>query len=105
MVAKHMSRFLALLLLSPCFAGLLCTAQAPNPDFSSEMEAGKTSVEKHEYLDAIKHFTHANELSQGKCSECYVWMARLYLAAGKLPDALADAEKGVSTATTDLDRA
>lgn len=99
-----MSRFLTIL-LSPCFAVLVCAAQAPNPDFSSEMEAGIQSVERHAYPDAIQHFIHANELKQGKCSECYVWVARLYLAAGKLPEALVNAANGVSTATTDLERA
>jgi thiol-disulfide isomerase/thioredoxin len=91
--------------LIPSFAVLLFALQAANPEFSSEMEAGKQSVEKHEYLDAISHFSRANDLQQGKCSECYVWVARLNLAADKLPDALANAEKGVATATTDQERA
>jgi thiol-disulfide isomerase/thioredoxin len=105
MVSKHISRFLAVL-LGPCFAVFLFSAaQTLNPDFAGEMEAGTQAVENHDYPNAIQHFTRANELKQGKCSECYVWVARLYLAAGKLPEALAHAENGVGTATTDLERA
>jgi thiol-disulfide isomerase/thioredoxin len=91
-------------LIAGCSAVLL-GQQTPNPAFASEVEAGTQAVERHEYLDAIKHFSRANELQQGRCSECYVWLARIEMAGGKLQDALAQAEKGVATAANQPERA
>jgi thiol-disulfide isomerase/thioredoxin len=84
---------------------VLLAAQAPNPEFEKELAAGKQALERKEPVDAIKHFVRANELQQGKCSECYVWLARLGISAGNLPEALVDADKGVATAATDKERA
>lgn len=91
-------------LLTPCCVAFLVALQAPNPEFEQELAAGKQAVERHEYVDAMTHFTRANQLEQEKCSECYVWLVRIQLAGGKLEDALANAEKGVATATTDAER-
>lgn len=92
-------------LLTPCCAVFLLALQTPNSEFEQELEAGTQAIERHEYVEAMKHFTRANELQQGKCSECYVWLARIELAGGKLQDALAQAEKGVATAATNTEQA
>jgi thiol-disulfide isomerase/thioredoxin len=99
----HKSRILILLLISSC-AVLLFALQGANPEFERELEAGRQAAEQQNYVDSIGHFARANELQQGKCSECYVWLARIALAGDKLQDALGYAEKGVATATTNTER-
>lgn len=87
-----------------CCAVLVFAVQAERPSFDRELEAAKQAIGQNNYMDAMSHFTKANEISQGKCSECYVWLARLDLAAGKLDEARANAEKGVATAKTDTEK-
>ena len=94
-----MSRILVSL-LTLCCGVLLYALQAPNPEFDRELAAGKHSVERSEYADAARHFSQANELRQEKCSECYVWLARIDMAAGRLDQALTQIEKGVTTAVS-----
>ncbi len=97
--------------LSSCLLGpaLLFALQDqkpnPNPEFDSELAAGKQAAERGERAAAIEHFTRANQLRQEKCSECYVWLARIELAEGKLQEASAHTEKAVATAATDPERA
>jgi thiol-disulfide isomerase/thioredoxin len=79
--------------------------QSSVDDFQSELEAGKQAAEQSNYADAAKHFNKANELREGKCSECYVWLARMDMAAGSLQDSLRLTEKAVETATTGLEKA
>src|SRR5215472_7082122 len=98
------SRLLTLCLI-PCGVAFMSALQEAGSHFADEMEAGKQAVERHEYPAAIEHFTGANNLHHGKCSECYVWLTRLYLAAEKYPEALANAQQGVATAVNDLERA
>jgi thiol-disulfide isomerase/thioredoxin len=85
-------------------ATTLFALQSASSGFTDELEAGKQAAGIGEYLDALKHFKRANDLQQGKCSECYVWLARIGMSAGDLVDALADAEKGIATAATDTER-
>jgi thiol-disulfide isomerase/thioredoxin/Flp pilus assembly protein TadD len=87
-------------LLGPC---LLFALQ--NPGFDSEVEAGRQAVRQGQYADAISHFTRANQLEQEKCSECYVWLARIDMSRGKLDQALKQAEQAVAVADTDQQRA
>lgn len=95
----RMSRIL-LGLVTPCCAVLLCGLQAANPEPERELAAGKVAAEQGAYEDAATHFNKANELRNSKCSECYVWLARIDMAAGKLDHALTQIEKGVTTAVS-----
>jgi thiol-disulfide isomerase/thioredoxin len=79
--------------------------QSSVDDFQSELEEGKQAAEQSNYAEASKHLNKANELRQGKCSECYVWLARMDLAAGSLQQALKEIEKAVATAATGPERA
>jgi thiol-disulfide isomerase/thioredoxin len=94
---------LAMVLMAGC-ASTLLALQSASPDFAAELEAGKQAAANGAYPDAVKHFRQANLLRQEKCSECYVWLARMGIAAGDLQDALEDTEKGVATAATGTER-
>lgn len=83
----------------------LASAQDKSSDFDTQLQAGKNAAEQSNYAEAAQHFNKANELRQGKCSECYLWLARMDLAAGSLQQALAKTEKAVATATTETERA
>lgn len=100
----RMSWFLVSLLV-PCWAVLLCSAQAPAPDFEREFIAGKQAVEQSQFGEAAGHFSRANHLRQDKCSECYVWLARIDMAEGKLEQALTEADNAFSSAATVPERA
>ncbi|HKD13223.1 MAG TPA: redoxin domain-containing protein [Candidatus Angelobacter sp.] len=80
-------------------------AQEQSSDFETELHAGKSAAEQSNYAEAAKHLNKANELRQGKCSECYVWLARMDLAAGSVQQALTKLEKAVATAATETERA
>ena len=94
---------LAMVFMAGCAATLLAL-QSPSLDSAGELEAGKQAAAIGQYPDAVKHFRQANLLRQEKCSECYVWLARMGIAAGDLQDALEDTEKGVATAATGTER-
>src|SRR5947207_5692170 len=96
--------FLVAILVFLC-SSVSLLAQQQNQEFESELQAGKSAAAQSDYLSAAKHFYRANELQQKKCSECYVWMARMELGAGRLPQALTQAEKAVATASTGPERA
>lgn len=84
---------------------LLFAAQDRSPEFDRELAAGGHAVEQRDYTDAATHFNRANELRKNKCSECYVWLARIDMAAGKLDQALSQTEKGVEAAISGPERA
>jgi thiol-disulfide isomerase/thioredoxin len=86
-------------------ASPLSAAPAQNQDFQTELEAGKAAAGKSNYAEATKHFNQANELKQQKCSECYVWLARMDMAAGSLQEALGLTDKAVASAATGAERA
>jgi thiol-disulfide isomerase/thioredoxin len=94
---------LAMVFMAGCAATLLAL-QSPSLDSAGELEAGKQAAAIGQYPDAVKHFRQANLLRHEKCSECYVWLARMGIAAGALQDALEDTKKGVATAATDTER-
>ena len=85
-------------------AALLLAAQSQRQEVDRELEAGKQALTKGQYSDAITHFTQANQMQQEKCSECYVWLARIDMASGNLRPALEHTEKAIATARTDLQR-
>jgi thioredoxin-like negative regulator of GroEL len=87
-------------LVTPCCAVLLCGLQAANPEPERELAAGKLAAEQGAFEDAATHFNQANQLRDNKCSECYVWLARIDMAAGRLDQALTQIEKGVTTAVS-----
>jgi thiol-disulfide isomerase/thioredoxin len=85
------------LLLSPSLRVL--ESQTPNAD--AEVKAGIQAIANRDYAEATKHFAQANDLRQGKCSECYVWLARLQGSKGDLDGAIAQTQKAVAVAGTD----
>jgi len=78
--------------------------QAANPEPERELAAGKLAAEQGGYEDAAEHFNRANELRQDKCSECYVWLARLEMAEGKLDQALIETGKAIATSISGPER-
>ena len=80
-------------------------AQDQSPDFQRELDAGKEAAGQSNYAEAAKHFNKANELRQDKCSECYVWLARMDMGAGSLQQASKELEKAVATATSGPEKA
>src|SRR5258708_25761797 len=94
------SRFSPFLTLLASLCSVLLAAQNLNPEFDREMAAGSQGVESGNYDEAATHLTAANQLRQSKCSECYVWLARIEMAKGNLRQALEHIEKAVVTSTT-----
>ena len=76
-----------------------------NSEFDRELQAGKSAAGQSNYAEAAKHFNKANELRQDKCSECYLWLARMDMAAGSLQPALTLTDKAVATAASDPEKA
>jgi thioredoxin-like negative regulator of GroEL len=101
---RHWLAVIAVYCLPACFS-LPIFAQAPVNEFQTELQQGKQAAQQSNYADAAKHFNKANELRQGKCSECYVWLARLDIGVGSLQQALSKTSKAVETAATPLERA
>lgn len=85
--------------------GAPSAAPAQTQDFQTELEAGKSAVGRKEIVEALQHLAKANELRQQKCSECYVWMARLDLGVGRLDLASTATEKAVATAASNSELA
>ena len=100
---EHRSR-IGLALLAFVWLAASLTAQSLT-EVEQEMQAGVQAAGKGDYAGAVAHFTRANQIHQDKCSECYVWLARLEMATGKLQDALEHTQKAVATATTGPQRA
>jgi peroxiredoxin len=92
-------------LLTTCCTTLLYCQQPPNSDFQRELAAGRLAAQQGEYETAAAHFSSANQLQQGKCSECYVWLARIDMAGGKLDEALAETDNARAAAATGPERA
>lgn len=98
------SRILFGLLVSFC-ALLVYGLQASNSGPEREISAGKLAAGQGNYKEAVAHFSTANQLAGNKCSECYLWLARIAMAEGNLDDALAKTEKADATASTGPERA
>lgn len=81
-------------------ASEVMAAQNQTSDFEHELAAGKLAAGQSHYIEAAEHFIKANELRNGKCSECYVWLARMDLGLGVLKPALAQTDKAVAMAAS-----
>jgi thiol-disulfide isomerase/thioredoxin len=92
-------------LVLACCTVLLLGAQTQAPESARELEAGKQAALRSDYANAVTHLTKANQLQDEKCSECYVWLARIEMAQGNLPHASAEIEKALATAATGLQQA
>ena len=86
------------LLVSPRLPGQ--ERQTPNPEAGNELNSGVQAIQHGDYGEAAKHFAQANDLRQGKCSECYVWLARIKAAKGDLDEAINQTDKAVTVANT-----
>src|SRR5260370_1885716 len=84
---------------------LLLGNQSSSLEWERELHGGQQAAEQSNYAEAVTHFTKANQLQQDRCSECYVWLARIEMAEGKLRQALEQTEKGTATATTATQKA
>jgi thiol-disulfide isomerase/thioredoxin len=82
------------LFLSPRW--LVLESQTSTSDI--ELKAGVQAIQRGNYAEATTHFAQANDLQQGKCSECYVWLARIKGARGDFDDAVNLAEKASTVA-------
>lgn len=96
-------------LLSASFLMILpampLAAQNQNSEFESELQAGRSAAEHGNYADAAGHLNKANQLREQKCSECYVWLARMDMGAGSLEKALIETNEAVTTATSGSEQA
>jgi thioredoxin-like negative regulator of GroEL len=103
-IMKQSWRFIIVGFVIVLQAALPRAVYGQNSEFDRELAAAKEAVERNESAEAISHFGKANELRQGKCSECYVWLARIEMAAGQTDQALAHIEQALATATSDVER-
>jgi thiol-disulfide isomerase/thioredoxin len=76
-------------------------AQTTDQEAARELQAGRDAVTQRQYPEAVAHFTRANQLQQEKCSECYVWLARIRGAKADFDQAVALAEKAVAVGSSD----
>ncbi len=100
-----LSRLLLLVAITELASVLFLSAQISSPELEREIQAGKKAADESNYADARAHFIKANQLQQNNCSECYVWLARIEMAEGRLQQALVQTDKAVATATTDSQKA
>jgi len=84
---------------------LAVTSPQLQQEFAQELKAGKGAASQGKYADAVTHLTRANQLQKDKCSECYVWLARIEMAQGNLQQASDQTEKAIATAATGPERA
>ena len=90
--------------LSRSLCLLLLALSLQLPEVERELEAGRQAAGKGDYADAVAHLNNANQLQQGKCSECYLWLARIEMAKGNLQQALEQTGKAVAAASNDGQR-
>jgi len=76
----------------------IVAAHNQESDFEPEFTAGKLAAGRGDYIEAAKHFARANELREGKCSECYVWIARMDIGLGVYKQALPLTDKAIAVA-------
>jgi thiol-disulfide isomerase/thioredoxin len=75
---------------------LVLESQTLSPEV--EVKAGVQAIQRGDYAEATRHFNQANDLQQGKCFDCYVWLARIKAARADLGDALDQVEKAAAVA-------
>ena len=90
---------LAGILFSLTASGVMA-AQSHTTEFEQEFAAGKLAAGRSAYIEAAQHFVKANELRNGKCSACYVWMARMDIGLGALNPALTQTDKAIAIAAS-----
>src|SRR5215472_10795892 len=83
----------------------LFAAQTQSKEFEQELDAGKQAAGEGHYPEALGHFTKASNLREDKCSECFVWLARIEMAKGNLKQALDWTEKASASAAGGPERA
>jgi thiol-disulfide isomerase/thioredoxin len=83
----------------------LLAAQTQTKEFERELNEGKQAAAQGHSAEALGHFNKANQLHEDKCSECFVWLARIEMAKGDLRQALEWTEKASGTATSGPERA
>jgi thiol-disulfide isomerase/thioredoxin len=103
-ITKQSRQFIIIGFVIVLQGALPCAVYGQNSEFDKELAAAKQAVERNQSSEAISHFGKANELRQGKCSECYVWIARIEMAAGQNDQALAHTEQALATAASDIER-
>src|SRR5260370_39622356 len=98
MVTKHC---LLVLLL-----GVVCSAQqtAANPEFERQFQAAQAAFAAGKYPAAIDAFKKASK-QQGGSARCFIGIGYSYLRMGDVNEAQKSAEKALSLATSDSDRA
>jgi thiol-disulfide isomerase/thioredoxin len=99
---SHLLVTLALLFLTRGWAS--GSAQGQSSEFQSELAAGKQAAAHADYAGAVAHFNNANRLHQEKCSECYVWLARIDLMSERFDEGLKHVEQALATAVGDHER-
>lgn len=86
------------LLLGLFLSPSLLVLESQMPDADVEVKAGVQAIRRGDYAEATTHFTRGNDLQQGKCFECYVWLARIKGAGSDLDAAVNLAEKAATVA-------
>jgi thiol-disulfide isomerase/thioredoxin len=99
---SHLLVALALLFLTRGWAS--GSAQGQSSEFQSELDAGKQAAAQADYAGAVAHFNNANRLRQEKCSECYVWLARINLASEQFEEGLKHVDQALAVAAGDHER-
>jgi thiol-disulfide isomerase/thioredoxin len=94
----------AALLLAVVMPLLLSATQGQSTEFQRQLAAGKQAALEADYSSAVAYFNQANHLQQEKCSECYLWLARIDLASGRFDDGLKHVEQALATAVSDHER-
>ena len=86
--------------------GVVCSAQptAENPEFEKQFQAAQAAFAAGKYPAAIDAFKKASKQQEG-CARCFIGMGYSYLRMGDANEAEKSAEKALSLATSDADRA
>ena len=86
------------------FTALAGFAQTATPESEKELSEARQAFSDQKYVSAIKHFKKANQLQHDSCFDCYIGMAKIYLAVREDKDAIKQAQHALAAATTDAQR-
>src|SRR5690349_16996395 len=86
------------------FTASIGLAQTAAPESEKELSDARQAFSEQNYALAIKHFKKANQLQHDSCFDCYVGMAKIYLAVREDKDAIKQAQHALTAATTDAQR-
>lgn len=86
--------------------GVVCSAQqtAANPEFEKQFQAAQAAFAAAKYPAAIDAFKKASKRQEG-CTRCFIGIGYSYLRMGDANEAGKSAEKALSLANSDADRA